>query len=503
MPSADTEVTPAPDRPSSSAGDASRASAPDSSSDWRHPSLEAGVLLAFVIVAVRVGLSPLHDNSFLTHLATGRIILDTHHVPTHDPYSWTAHGHAWTVQSWGASVIYASAERWIGLVGIRLVDTACTVALVAIMWRLTRPLTGLVARLLVGCLVVAIGTGLWVERPLLFGAVALGLVLLAAEDQLDPRWLVPTMWIWVNTHGSFPFGPVVLVLLAFGRWLDERQAPKVELRALAWTVLGTALGAVGPIGWRILVFPFELLGKREAFAQIQEWQPMGWHSGVDWFFGVQMAVVAVAILVRHRRWRAIVPAVVFAAAAITSSRNILQASLVLTPIMAQSLAGLGRLDGRRRTPVAAVVAHALVLVIALSAFIGLRGPDTSLGPYPQDAVAYMQRTGLLNTHTRVVSRDFAGNYIEWRLGPDRARVFIDDRVDMYPLKVIREYLSLIAPGDHHKTLQDVGATAVLWDRDSDLGRWLEKSSQWQIRFKDHDWIVAVPRSTSTAAGGGT
>ena len=96
---------------------------------------------------------------------------------------------------------------------------------------------------------------MWTERPFLFGAIGLALTIFAADDRIDPRWMVPIMWVWVNTHGSFPFAVVLLVLLAAGRWLDERVTPAVELRALAWTVGGTLLGGLNPIGPRILVFP--------------------------------------------------------------------------------------------------------------------------------------------------------------------------------------------------------------------------------------------------------
>ena len=68
------------------------------------------------------------------------------------------------------------------------------------------------------------GRGGWVERPLLFGLLALCLLLLAAEGRLDPRWLVPTMWLWVYTHGSFPLGLVAVGLLAIGRRLDHESS---------------------------------------------------------------------------------------------------------------------------------------------------------------------------------------------------------------------------------------------------------------------------------------
>ena len=40
----------------------------------------------------------------------------------------------------------------------------------------------------------------------MIGLVLLAVTLIAAEGGLDPRWLVPVMYIWVNSHGSFPLG---------------------------------------------------------------------------------------------------------------------------------------------------------------------------------------------------------------------------------------------------------------------------------------------------------
>ncbi|QXC61689.1 hypothetical protein KSP35_02250 [Aquihabitans sp. G128] len=467
--------------------------APSPRRDWRHPSVEAAVLWLLVAVGLRIGLSPLGDNSFLTHLATGRLILDDHAIPRTDPYSFSAHGHAWTVQSWGASVIYALNERTVGLVGIRLVDAVLCVGLVLLLWRLSRVGTSLVARILVAGLVVSMSTGLWVERPLLFGAFFLAIVLVAAEGELDPRWLVPVMWLWVNIHGSFPFGAGILVLYVIGRWLDDRERPVVELRALGWAVLGTLVGALGPLGPKLLLFPLDLLSNREAFKGIAEWEPPHWQRGVERFFAIQLGLTIVLVLWRDRRWRSILPTVVFGLAAVTSTRNILQASIVLTPILAASLHGLGTIDGTRRPRLARPVVIAVAVLAVLVGVMGVAGPNTALAPYPEDAAAWMRHRGMLGVDDRVVSRDYVGNWLEYEYGPDQVRTYIDDRVDMYPLPVIRDYTQLLAEDGHFQAVLDrARATSVLWDRRTPLGRWLERSERWKVVHRDEKWLVAVP-----------
>ncbi len=473
---------------------------PAATGGWRRPSIEGVLLLILVMVGVRIGLSPLQDNSFLTHLSTGRLILDTGSIPSTDPYSFTAFGRDWTVQSWGASVIYAGAEQTVGLVGIRIVNAVTAVALVLVLWRLTRPARTLVPRVLVAGMIVCMGTGLWVERPLLFGALGLALVMLAAEDGLDPRWLVPIMWIWVNVHGSFPFGPGVLVLLVAGRWIDDRSRPTVELRALGWATLGTALGAIGPLGPKLLVFPLQLLSKRDAFEGVAEWEPPSWHRGVELFFAAQLILLVLAIVVRHRRWRSILPTAVFGLAAISSTRNILQASIVFTPLLAAALAGLGSLDGTRRPRMARPVFVAAGLLLVLATAFGLAGPDTAMAPYPEDAARWLRAHGELDLDDRVVTHDYVGNWLEYAYGPDEVRTYFDDRVDMYPIAVIEQYTTLNKKrggdtGEYARILDDVGATAVLWTRDSDLGRYVSRSDRWRVVFRDEKWVVALPAAS--------
>ena len=62
----------------------------------------------------------LEINSFLTHLATGRLIIETGAVPSADPYTFTGYGEPWVVQSWLVSLLYGVVERMSGFGGIRV-----------------------------------------------------------------------------------------------------------------------------------------------------------------------------------------------------------------------------------------------------------------------------------------------------------------------------------------------------------------------------------------------
>src|SRR5687767_7206738 len=114
---------------------------PVRASRWM-PSLGTVCGQVVVLIAALIGTSELHDNSFLTHLATGRLLLDEGigqlwgGMP--DPYTFTSGGRNWVVQSWFASVLYAGAEDVAGAAGIRVLTALTCAALGALAWRLTR-----------------------------------------------------------------------------------------------------------------------------------------------------------------------------------------------------------------------------------------------------------------------------------------------------------------------------------------------------------------------------
>jgi hypothetical protein len=280
-----------------------------------------------------------------------------------------------------------------------------------------------------------------------------------------------------------------------GRLLD-RERPTIELRVLGWASLGTLLGGLlSPIGWRLLVFPAQLLERRDAFARTAEWEPPTFTGTAEKMFLIQLGLAIVLVLWRSRRWRSILPVVVFGALSLQASRNIVHASLIMVPAMAAAAAGLGTIDGRTPQRMLRPVAAALLALFALVAVVGVtQQPNVNLEDYPVASVAWMRKNGMLGLDDRVVTRDFVGNYLEVKYGPDEVQVFFDDRVDMYPTKVIDQYSVLIDKGsDKAAMLEDVDASAVLWDTDSDFGDWIEDPDNgWTIVHRDPGWVVAVP-----------
>lgn len=463
------------------------------SSRLRRPSALA--LPAFAsAVGFLIGARRLSDNSFLTHLATGRLIL-ADGFPHHDPYTSTATGEPWVVQSWLASVLYGLAEELADLDGVRVLTALLAAGMALVCWRLTAPAGGPIARLLVWVPAVLVGTRFWVERPLLVGLVLLGCALVAAEGGIDRRWLLPIGWIWVNTHGSWPLGLVALVAIAAGRRLDGDGTGDVTT-ALRWLVGGVVLGGLNPYGPRLLAFPVELLSRRDSLQLVAEWQAPRFASAGELAFLLLLAVAVVGLR-RRPSWAAALPLVLFSVAALVGARNIPVAVVVLLPGTARALHGLGGmaagLVGRQGRLVAVA---ALALAAVAVARIGSSDPFDGRS-YPIEATDFLVTEGLAPMQVAVVAEDDTGNYFEARFGPG-ARAFIDDRVEVIPEAVIDDYLVLVRGGHGwHEVLERYEAEVVLWDVDRPLTELLRLDDGWELVHEDEEYAVFRTRASTS------
>lgn len=446
----------------------------------------------FVVAAgLTIGLRPLVDTSFFTHLATGRLILARGSVPSSDPYTFTAAGEPWVVQSWLASWLYATVEALAGALGLRLLMGAIGAGLTAFVWRLTRPADGVISRLILAGLAVAVGGELWAERPFMLGLLALACVVLAADGALDPRWLVPIGWVWVNVHGSFPLGIGYLAVVALGTRLDG-GVPVRELRALRWLAAGIVAGVAGPLGPRVLVFPVQLLRRQDVLRNVIEWRAPTFDSFSQRVFVLQLAL-AVVLLVRRPSYRSALVVAVFGSAALLGARNLAVASLVLVPAMAVSAPRVGTLRSGERPRFARVLALAGVAAIVLLGAARLDQRDYELRGYPMDALAYLEESGVDLVAHRLATQDVVGNVQELVYGAV-GRVFYDDRFDMFPDAVTDAYLALARASPRLRTeLEAFDIELVMWDRASAVAQRLIVDAGWRVLYSDEQAVVVCRR----------
>lgn len=463
------------------------------------PRLESLFVATFVLFGFRLGVRPIGDNSMLTHLRTGIDIAGPGRIPRTDPYSFTAHGADWVLQSWFPEWTYGWAHR---LGGFRLVVLEQALLIAVLAWLVVRlaransPLRTALAALIA----VGMGSAFWSPRPLLFGLIAMALTITVVERRRSPWLLIPVVWLWVNSHGSFPLGLAWLGARAVGEALDWRAWPRDAFRYVGGFVAGLVVSTLNPLGARLLTFPFALGSRRSSFERVIEWMSPDFQHPPARFALIFIAVALVLAARARLTWRDVIPLAAFLVAGLLAMRNLPVAAVVVAPVMGRimkrpdtstkSAPAPGReTGGIRRNRIN--VAMAATLVVLFAAFAGsIRNREPlSLDPYPVEATNFLASEGLFGPDHRLASLDFVGNFIEFRYG-NKKPVFIDDRVDMYPINVSRDYRRLLNGHPAWREILDrYRVELVLWDRDSPLTSILRSNDDWREIYGRGEWVI--------------
>jgi hypothetical protein len=464
----------------------------------RPPALTTVFALAAALVGVGIGAQRLGDNSFLTHLATGRLMLDEG-IVREDAFTWTSAGEPVVVQSWAASLLFGVVDELAGFRGLRLLMAALAGVVGFLVWRLSDRSESVLTRLAIMVPVFVIGVSTWSERPLLIAFIAFAATMVVAERGSDSRVLAVVGFVWINVHGSWPLGLALLGARWVGSVLDARSGadarPADDLRRATWLGGGMlAGGIINPYGPALLLFPIELLGRQEVLEHVAEWKASGFQSTWTRLFLVMVAAAVFAA--RRAPFAVVVPGVLFVVAALLSARNIPLASMALVPVLAAGLPSIPGVDGARRSDANRLAVIALGGLLVLLPLVGIRGPHVDVERYPIDAVNAMEDDlGLSPANNRVIHQDFVGNYLDLRYGPAEAS-WIDDRFELHELALVEDYLVLLngAP-EWRSVLERHDPDAVLWPADRVLVE-LATGDGWQTVWADDAWVVLVPATAS-------
>jgi len=336
------------------------------------------------------------------------------------------------------------------------------------------------------------------------------------ERRASPWWLLPIGWVWVNTHGSFPLGVAWLAARLVGEALDARRRPRwIEPYVVAF-VAALALAAVNPLGPRLLSFPLTIEGKSAVFRNVVEWRSPNFQTLQGFATLACLALVLLVLLQAKMRWADILPVVGFVALGLFSVRNVAPSAVVLAPALGRALA-VRRVDGddARVRPAGSnglnkAIAGVLVAAALVFTFGSQRANALDFSTYPTYAEEYMATHGLLDPAShRIAAQDIVGCYLILLRGT-AGRVFVDDRVDMYPVSVSNDYDTLLhGDASSPSVLDRYHVDVVLWDRHLALVGVLRSAGGWRTVYpgpdapagsrRDSRWTVLV-RDRTVAAG---
>jgi hypothetical protein len=444
----------------------------------RAPGLEPLFIAALALFGFRLGTRPM--------VRTGAI-------PRRDPYSFTARGHPWVVQSWLPEWTYGWAHE-LGAYRLVVVEQAILMAVLAVLLGLlARAGTPLRTALAAG-IAVGAGAAYWVPRPLMFGLICMALTVLVVERKWSRWWLIPILWVWVSSHGSFILAIAWLGGRGVGEAIDNRGWPSESVHYAIGMVVGLVVSAFNPLGPKLLTFPLAVQEKASVFKTIVEWHSPNFQTAAGEFTLVFLVAALLVLMRRGVSWADMVPIVGLFAASLIAQRNLPLAAVVMAPALGRALSpkrDRAPAAAGRREPGMVNLAFAVVLGLAFVVFTAgiYRSAPLNLKSYPVAAIGYLEQSGLRGPTHRVAEQDVVGCFFDLQFGV-HARVFVDDRYDMFPLSVSDDYASLLKGNpDSLAVLDRRHVDVVLWDKSLPLVTTLKATGKWQEAYKKGDWVV--------------
>ena len=291
--------------------DGSRSSSNTGTTAWLRVAMPSATDLIFVALLCALVFTPLSvrllgDAGIGWHIRTGQQILATHAIPHVDSFSSTMAGTPWFAWEWLYDLVVGQLEATLGLNGVVWLTAIVIAAVFAWTFHL------LIARganffVALGLVLLAVSASMihFLARPHVVSwlfTLAWFWILDSSErygfDGQDGKngrrvWALPLlMLVWVNVHGGFLLGFVLLVIFLVGAaWtlfrtkegrieeLLQKIAAGKRVRRLTWVgLLSVAASLVNPYGWKLYGHVYSYLSNRFLMDHIDEFQSPNFHG---------------------------------------------------------------------------------------------------------------------------------------------------------------------------------------------------------------------------------
>ena len=462
-------------------------------------------------------LIPLIPNDFWWHLKIGEIIFQERSIPSTNIFAWTiTRDQPFTYGAWLGELLFYAIYR-IGnlevLIFLRNLFTLLAFWLVAIeakrksgSWRLAALVVTFAWLMSFNNL--AVRPQIWSWLPFLAYLIVLGGFV---DGRISKSWLwsLPLIMVfWVNAHGAFILGVVLIGMYFTGELLARllRLPAAISWNSVKWLgLIGliTIIAAViNPQGVHIVDYVIDLITDPPSQGLIGEWQsptPQG-VTNIAFFLSILILIIALAICSCRLTISETILIAGFLWLGWSGQRYIIWYALAVMPVLAKILANLRfKFSGLkvRKNRMNLLLASAVFLPAILVQpwfvdgfplpqtywdFVVRESPD---GPpisrnNPVSAVDY------LSSHPggNLFNEMGYGSYLIWAL--PEGSVFIDPRVELYPFEHWEDYIHISQAKRYKQLLAKYDVDRILLDKtlQSELAEALALDPSWKEEHED-------------------
>ena len=478
------------------------------------------ILWLFVILAGAMfitSLIPLVPNDFWWHLKIGEWIYTHRTIPTTNLFAWTLPADTpYYYGTWLGELLLYLLYRLGGLeltMFTRTMLFGITFWLVGYearrrsgSWRIAAFIVALATVMTLSN--VHVRTQIWSWVPFIIYLILLSRF---TDHQLPRAWLfiLPLLMVfWVNAHGAFILGLVLVGIYVLGELLRTllKLPAALHIKDLLWLALIAVLTGlatiINPRFLGIAQYVIDLMTDRPSQQLVIEWQspsPQGLVN-ITFFVSILILLVCLAYTKRKLTPTTMLTVIAFVWLAWSGVRYIVWYGIAVMPILAQVIADLPLKvpsfapQRSLRNVFIALVLLIPVLLVQPWFVEKFPLPDT----YWKQVVRHAPEGPLLDISTPIDAVEYLkshpggnlfnemgyGSYMIWAI-PEQA-VFIDPRVELYPYEQWQDYIRITRGVDYDRILEQYVVNRLLLSKadQPDLIKLLATDPKWQMEYED-------------------
>ena len=468
-------------------------------------------LIIFFYLSFSAGEGLLADCDTGYHIRAGEFILNTHSIPRHDIFSFTAPPLPWIAHEWLSELVMALIHKKFGLTGIVIFFSFIIALTYYVLFKIIKTYRRNII-LAASLIALVIGTSQlhWLARPHIFSLflTVIWYYLLDAYQYDDKNYLYflpPIMLLWVNLHGGFMAGFILIGVYLLGNFVqfllsegvdNKRWRRKTKLLGLTLFVC-LIVSLINPYGYHMLLFPFKLMSNKFIMGSVMEFLSPNFHESMPFTYLLFLMITIFAISRVSLNIIEFVLIILFTYMALYSVRYIPLFAVISAPILLrQADIILEKMGGRfseflknKSKSIAAMDASSkghlwpvtAVLVVIIFVTYGRIEYQFDKKVKPVDAVEFLKKENL--TGNMFTNGEF-GDYIIYSAWP-QYKVFFDGRADVYGEERMKDYFKLarIETG-WDRVLSKYNINWVIDNANSTLSYFFLERRDWKLIYAD-------------------
>jgi len=490
-------------------------------------------LWGLVVIAgifIFVNTHPIRPFDFWWHIAAGRDLALTGHIPTVDNYSQTMSGTPYPAYQtyWLMEWILYQIYRLGGAPFIILFQSLIVTTTYALtLWLACQRSGNWRSAALATLFAAALGINDWNVRPqtIAFLIAAIFLNIIHMYHNRPRPWLLLSfpigMLVWVNSHGTFPLGLALIGLWgAEQAWnaLTTRQWRSVRAPAIALSAAALAC-LLNPRGIDVVQYVTFMTTSPVIQNLVTEWAAPTFDTLVGTLFLVGLLLSAAVLALSPKRPTPfqVLAFLAFGALGLKTLRGAIWFGLVMGPALAEHITHIGisahryinTLVHQRSSDTTTITKPKIQVALnAVMVAIVLLGALSSLPWFKGLWPLSPEKAGLISAETPVKATEFLlqenlpgpvfhampfGSYLIWAAQPQYP-VFVDPRIELYPPELWLDYLYIsAATAGWEKQLQAYGIRTLMLSPQQQAGLVAAtyKSGQWEEVYRDSTSVILI------------